>query len=234
MSGARLLVVEDEPRVADFLARGLGAEGYVVELARDGREALAKADGGGYAAILLDLLLPKLGGREVCARLREGGDRTPILMLTALDALDDRVQGLLDGADDYLTKPFAFEELLARLVALLRRSRLPAAEPAPPRRLRWAGIVLDRDRMTVSRDGIPIELTGKEMALLDLLMAAGGRVVPRERILAEVWGTHEEPQTNIVDVYVRRLRRKLEEEVGGVPVIVTVRGHGYRLDAEPG
>ncbi len=234
MSGARLLVVEDEPRVADILARGLGAEGYAVDLARDGSEGLAMAQDGGYAAILLDLLLPRLDGREVCAQLRAGGDHTPILMLTALDSLDDKVQGLLNGADDYLAKPFAFDELLARIVALLRRSRLPPPAEGPPRVLRWAGIVLDRGTMTVARDGLRIELTGKEMALLDLLMAAGGRVVPRERILAEVWGTHEDPQTNIVDVYVRRLRRKLEEDIGGAPVIVTVRGHGYRLDAEPG
>jgi DNA-binding response OmpR family regulator len=234
MSGARLLVVEDEPRVADMLARGLGAEGYAVEVARDGREGLAMAERGGYAAILLDLMLPQLGGREICTQLRHGGDRTPILMLTAMDSLDDKVAGLLTGADDYVTKPFAFDELLARLVALLRRSRFAAPEGATPRVLRWADIVLDRGTMTVARGRFAIALTGKEMALLDLLMASAGRVVTRERILADVWGTSEDPQTNIVDVYVRRLRRKLEEDIGGTSLILTVRGHGYRLDGEAG
>jgi len=231
MTAARLLIVEDEPRVADVLARGLGADGYIVDRAQDGREGLAMAQAGGYAAILLDLMLPHLGGRAVCDALRRGGDRTPILMLTAMDSLEDKVAGLMTGADDYLTKPFAFDELLARLVALLRRSRQAPAEEGPPRLLRCADIVLDRGTLTVMRAGRRIELTGKEMALLDLLMAAGGRVVPRDRILADVWETSEDPQTNIVDVYIRRLRRKLEEEVGGAPVILTVRGHGYRLDA---
>ncbi len=229
---ARLLVVEDEPRVADFLLRGLAAEGYEVEIARDGREGLARAREGGFAAILLDVMLPGLGGRELCRALRMAGDMTPVLMLTAMDAIEDRVEGLLIGADDYLTKPFAFDELAARLVALVRRSRLVPRAEATERMLRLADLVLDRAAMSLARAGRRIELTGREMALLELLMVAGGRVVPRERILAEIWGSGEDGLTNIVDVYIRRLRRKIEEETGGTPVIVTVRGHGYRLDPE--
>ncbi|WP_270937777.1 response regulator transcription factor [Falsiroseomonas oryzae] len=235
MTASRVLVVEDEPRVADFLARGLRAEGYVVDVARDGRDALSKARGGGYAAMLLDLRLPRLSGREVCIAMRQAGDTTPIMMVTALDALEDRVDGLTIGADDYLAKPFAFDELLARLGALIRRSRVMApAEPSTQRGrlLRVADIVFDRDAMAVSRGGRGIELTAKEMALLELLMAAPGRVFSRERILSHVWGVSEDPLTNVVDVYIRRLRRKLEEEAGGTPVIVTVRGHGYRIDGD--
>jgi DNA-binding response OmpR family regulator len=235
MSGLRVLVVEDEPRVADFLARGLRAEGYLVDIARDGREGLDMALGGEYGVLLLDRMLPRLGGREVCLALRQAGNATPLLMLTAMDSLEDKVDGLHIGADDYLTKPFAFEELLARLAALIRRAR-----PGQPdggrqdRTLRFAGIALDREARTVTRSGQRVELTAKEMALLELLMARPGRVLSRERILSQVWGTAEDPLTNIVEVYVRRLRRKLEEDLGAPPVIVTVRGHGYRLEEAAG
>jgi DNA-binding response OmpR family regulator len=232
VNGARLLVVEDEPRVADMLLRGLGAEGYAVSLAGDGPGALAMAGAGGYAAILLDLMLPGFDGQEVCRRLRGRGDQTPVLMLTAMDGLDDKVNGLLIGADDYLTKPFAFDELLARLAALIRRSRLAVAAPAAPGRLRFADLALDPVNMIAERAGRRVELTGREVALLALLVEAAGAIVRRERILAAVWGGAEDPQANIVDVYVRRLRRKLEEELAAPPLIVTVRGHGYRLDAE--
>lgn len=232
MTVGRILVVEDEPRVADFVSRGLRAEGYVVEIARDGRQGLELARSGGYSAVLLDLMLPGLGGRDVCMALRAAGDQTPVLMLTAMDAIEDKVDGLAIGADDYLTKPFAFDELLARLAALIRRSRLagrPAAGPSTV--LRVGDLVFDRGGMVVSRAGRRIELTGKEMAVLEMLMAAPGRVISRERILSHVWGMAEDPLTNIVDVYIRRLRRKLDEETGGAPMIATVRGHGYRLDA---
>lgn len=230
MSMARILLVEDEARVADVLIRGLGAEGYEVEHAGDGETGLARARGGGFAAILLDLMLPGMDGRALCRALREAGDQTPILMLTAMDTIEERVEGLLIGADDYLTKPFAFDELVARLVALMRRSAAPRLPPPDPV-LRCGDIALDRAALRVTRAGRRIELTGKELALLGLLMREAGRVVRRERILADVWGSSEEPGTNIVEVYIRRLRRKLEEETGGTPVIATVRGHGYRLDA---
>jgi DNA-binding response OmpR family regulator len=231
MTAGRVLIVEDEPRVADFLARGLRAEGYLVAVARDGRTGLEAARGGGYAAVLLDLMLPGLGGREVCMALRAAGDDTPVLMLTAMDTIEDKVDGLLIGADDYLTKPFAFDELVARLGALIRRSGRAVRAPAGPSRVLRAGdLAFDRDAMVVTRGGARIELTAKEMAVLEMLLAAAGRVVSRERLLSHVWGTAEDPLTNIVDVYIRRLRRKLDEETGAAPMIMTVRGHGYRLE----
>jgi DNA-binding response OmpR family regulator len=227
--GARILLVEDEPRVADFVMRGLRAEGYEVELARTGPEGLERARAGGHAAILLDLMLPGLDGRALCRALRHDGDTTPVLMLTALDSVTDKVEGFALGADDYLPKPFAFEELLARLGALIRRSRIV---PAPGARrnavIAAAGIELDRDSLTAIRGGRRVELTAKEMALLEILMSSPGQAVSRERILAHVWNLAEDPMTNVVDVYVHRLRRKLED-AGGRPAIATVRGHGYRL-----
>lgn len=232
MTRGRILVVEDESRVADFLARGLRAEGYLVDVARDGREGLERAREGGFAALLLDLMLPLMDGRALCLALRETGNTTPIIMLTAIDAMEDKVNGLRLGADDYLTKPFSFDELLARLDALIRRSRRFSDGGGGRRVLSVGDITLDRDAMVATRAGHRLELTAKEIALLELLLASPGRVLSRERILGNVWDTSEDPLTNIVDVYVRRLRRKLEEAGGPVP-ITTVRGHGYRLDAPP-
>jgi len=225
-----ILVVEDDARVADFLLRGLGAEGYRVQLARTGPEGLALARNSELSLLLLDLMLPGLNGLELCQTLRAEGHQVPVLMLTALSNTQDKVSGLRLGADDYLTKPFAFEELLARIEALLRRGRelRPRATT-----LQVADLVLDRERMEVTRAGKPVALTAKELAFLELLMTAPGRVYSRERILSNVWGTNEDPLTNIVDVYVRRLRSKIDE---GHPVALlkTVRGLGYRLDAAPG
>ncbi len=221
-----LLVVEDDPRVADFLGRGLRAEGYRATMARTGPEALDLAEAERFDAILLDVMLPGLDGREVCQRLRMRRDHTPILMLTALDAVEDRVEGLRLGADDYLAKPFAFDELLARLEALIRRSHRFAEAP---RQLVAGDLVFDRESLTVARAGQRIELTSKELALLELLMSAPGRVFSRERILNNVWGLSEDPLTNVVDVYIRRLRRKLDGD-SPLSVISTVRGAGYRLD----
>ncbi len=223
-----LLVVEDDPRVADFLDRGLRSEGYQVSPARTGPEALDIAASGRFDAILLDLMLPGLDGREVCQRIRMRRDHTPILMLTALDTVEDRVEGLRLGADDYLAKPFAFDELLARLEALIRRSHRFAE--APPR-LVVGDLVFDRESVTVTLAGQRIELTSKELALLELLMSAPGRVFTRERILSNVWGLSEDPLTNVVDVYIRRLRRKLDGEAAATSLIATVRGMGYRLEA---
>jgi DNA-binding response OmpR family regulator len=178
--------------------------------------------------VLLDVMLPGQDGIEVCRTLRAEGNPLPILMLTALGAVDERVAGLRSGADDYLPKPFDFDELLARIDALARRARTPGGER--PARLVVDDLVFDRDTMKVSRGGVFIELTARELALLELLMSAPGRLFSRERILASVWGANEDPLTNVVDVYVRRLRSKLDV-AGGRPLIRTQRGLGYRLEA---
>ncbi|GKT24344.1 response regulator transcription factor [Acidovorax sp. SUPP3334] len=224
-----ILVVEDDPRVADFLLRGLKAEGYSVELARNGPDGLALARSGDPGLLLLDLMLPGLSGLELCQTLRSEGRHVPVLMLSALSNTEDKVNGLRLGADDYLTKPFAFEELLARIEALMRRGREQRQRAST---LQVADLVLDLDRMQASRAGQPIALTAKELAFLELLMSAPGRVYSRERILSNVWGTNEDPLTNVVDVYVRRLRTKIDEG-HAVALLKTVRGFGYRLDAAP-
>jgi DNA-binding response OmpR family regulator len=230
-----ILVVEDDLRVANFLERGLRAEGHQVQMARTGPEGLEAArqlwqtvrSGGDAAVVLLDLMLPGASGLEICQTLRAEACALPILMLTAMDTPGERVTGLRAGADDYLGKPFAFEELLARIDALARRSR--DFRPQAPRRLQVADLVLDRETMRVTRGGQPISLTARELALLELLMSAPGRLFSRERILANVWGTHEDPLTNVVDVYISRLRSKIDG-AGGEPLIHTSRGLGYRLD----
>ena len=230
-----ILVVEDDARVADFLERGLKAEGYKVRVVRDGISGLEggrELDGmlkelDQSGVILLDLMLPKMTGVEVCQTLRASGIMTPILMLTALGAVEDRVTGLRTGADDYLVKPFSFEELLARIEALLRR---PRDQKAPiDRRLKAGGVELDRATMRVTRDGEEIILTARELALLELFLSSPGRVLSRERILSNVWGVDEDPLTNVVDVYVRRLRAKVDPPGAG-SFITTVRGLGYRLE----
>jgi len=221
-----LLVVEDDPRVADFLSRGLQAEGYAVELARTGPDGLSLARANAPDLLLLDLMLPGLSGLELCQTLRAEGRHVPVLMLTAMSQVDDKVKGLRLGADDYLTKPFAFDELLARIEALLRRGREQRPRAGT---LQVADLILDRERMQASRAGHQIALTAKELAFLELLMSAPGRLFSRERILSNVWGTNEDPLTNIVDVYVRRLRAKIDEG-HDLALIKTVRGLGYRLD----
>ncbi|KQU91656.1 PhoB family transcriptional regulator [Variovorax sp. Root318D1] len=220
-----ILIVEDDPRVADFLVRGLKAEGFAVQHARTGPDGLELARRGELALLILDLMLPGINGLELCQTFRAEGGQTPVLMLTAMSTTEDKVNGLRLGADDYLTKPFDFEELLARIEALLRRGRDLRPQVTT---LQVADLVLDRERMRVERAGQPITLTAKELAFLELLMSAPGRVYSRERILANVWGTHEDPLTNIVDVYVRRLRMKIDSE-HAVPLLQTVRGLGYRL-----
>jgi len=231
-----ILLIEDDTRIADFLCRGLRAEGHRLELASTGPEGLAQAraaartaQADGQATVLvLDLMLPGLGGLEICQTLRAEGVALPILMLSALGAVEDRVAGLRLGADDYLAKPFDFEELLARLESLARRGRELARHS--PSRLAVADLVFDRDRMQASRAGRPLALTAKELALLELMMSAPGRLFSRERILANVWGANEDPLTNVVDVYIRRLRSKIDEG-STLPLIHTVRGLGYRLEA---
>lgn len=231
-----ILIVEDDARVADFLDRGLRAEGYRVQVARNGLDGLTQArqlaqqsrQDETQAVMLLDVMLPGMGGLEVCQTLRVAGVALPILMLTALGTLEDRVAGLRLGADDYLVKPFAFEELLARIEALMRRSRDVAPANAP--RLVVADLVFDRDAMRVTRANHTVVMTARELAVLELLMSAPGRMFSRQRILSTVWGTHEDPLTNVVDVYIRRLRSKIDDG-HSQPLIHTLRGLGYRLEA---
>ena len=233
-----ILVIEDDSRVADFLGRGLSAEGYRVQIARNGNEGLILAreltkeaqQNNHSAVILMDVMLPDISGLDVCQTLRSTGIATPILMLTAMGSLEDRIAGLRLGADDYLAKPFAFEELLARIEALARRST--NLKPKAPRQLVVADLVLDLDSFRVTRNNIAIALTAKELAMLELLMTAPGRLYSRERILANVWGANEDPLTNIVDVYIRRLRSKIDDG-HAQPLIHTQRGLGYRLQANP-
>jgi DNA-binding response OmpR family regulator len=219
-----LLLVEDNERVADFVARGLRAEGYAVTRARTGPEGLELARAEAFGTIVLDLMLPGLSGQEVLQRLRAEGRLTPILVLSALDAVEDRVEGLRMGADDYLVKPFAFDELVARIDALVRRDRGFQVEPT---RLQAGDVVFDRATLEVRRGERRVELTARELALLEFLLCQVGRVVSRARILSNVWGVSEDPLTNVVDVYVRRLRRKLGDDEA--TLLETVRGHGYRL-----
>lgn len=223
-----VLVVEDDPRVADFLERGLRAEGYAITLTRNGTKGLELARAGDYALIILDWMLPGMSGIELTQALRAARVHTPILMLTAMGSLSDRVQGLRVGADDYLIKPFAFEELLARMEALRRRAAVES-DSRPAETLCVADLVLDRSRMQVHRAGKRVELTAKELAVLELLLSMPQRVFSRERILANVWGASEDPLTNVVDVYIRRLRAKIDEGFES-PLIRTVRGVGYKID----
>ena len=221
----RLLVVEDEPALSAALARGLRREGFAVDLAHDGMEALNKALVTRYDVVVLDRDIPLLHGDEVCRRLGAAGSLTRVLMLTASASVTDRVEGLSLGADDYLIKPFAFVELVARVRALGRR-----ATPAAPAQLTAHDVVLDPATRTVTRAGVPLALTRKETGLLEVLMAADGAVVSAEELLERVWDENADPFTTVVRVTLRTLRRKL----GDPPVIETVVGTGYRLAQEPG
>jgi two-component system response regulator MprA len=218
----RILVVDDELAVRESLRRALALEGHEVELAADGREALATIARSTPDLVVLDILMPELDGLEVSRRLRAAGDRTPILMLTARAEVEDRVAGLDAGADDYLGKPFALDELHARVRALLRRT------PSSDEPLRFADLTLDPGARMVSRNGRPIELTRTEFALLELFIRNPRRVLTRSEILVEVWGYDFGPTSNSLEVYVGYLRRKTE--VDGAPRLVqTVRGVGYVL-----
>jgi two-component system response regulator MprA len=224
----RVLVVDDEPAVRESLERVLRHDGFDVDLAADGRAAIRQVASGRPDAVLLDVLMPHLDGVEVCRRLRDTGDRTPVLMLTARDAITDRVAGLEAGADDYLPKPFALEELLARLRALLRRSGWEEDHQT----LRYAGLELDPIAHEVHRDGVPIELTRTEFLLLELFLHHPRQVLTREVIFDRVWGYDFGPASNSLEVYVGYLRRKTE--AGGAPRLLhTVRGVGYVLKETP-
>jgi two-component system OmpR family response regulator len=222
----RLLIVEDEVKMAGLLRRGLQEEGYAVDVAQTGSEGVWAATENPYDAIVLDVMLPDLDGFAVCRQLREAGRWTPILMLTARDAVPDRIAGLDAGADDYLTKPFAFTELLARLRALVRRG---AGER--PAVLKAGDLALDPATRRVTRGGTPIDLTAKEFALLEYFLRHRGEVLTRTRLIEHVWDFAYDGDSNVVDVYVRYLRQKVDRPFGR-RTIETVRGAGYRLETE--
>ena len=219
-----LLLVEDERRLAQVVRRVLEEEGHTVDLAHDGEDGLAMARDGSHDVIVLDVLLPGMDGIELCQTLRRERRDTPVLLLTALDSVDDRVRGLDAGADDYLPKPFAFQELLARLRALGRR-KVQAREAT---QIHVDGLTLDLRRRRADREGRPIELSPKEFSLLELLMRNQGRVLTRTQILDHIWGYDYAADSNLVDVYVAYLRRKVDRG-GGRRLIRTVRGVGYAL-----
>jgi two-component system OmpR family response regulator len=221
----RVLVVEDELRMAGLIHRGLENEGLAADVAGKGEDALWMAEARDYDAIVLDVMLPGLDGFETCRRLRGAGVWAPVLMLTARDAVEDRVEGLDSGADDYLVKPFAFAELLARLRALARRG-----DGERPAVLQVGDLRLDPATRSVDRGGRPITLSAKEFALLECFMKRAGQVLSRLFLVEHAWDFAYENRSNVVDVYIRRLRRKVDEPFG-VRTLVTVRGVGYRLKA---
>ncbi len=224
----RVLVVEDQAKMADVLRRGLEAASYVVDVAADGEEGLAKTRDIDYDAVVLDILLPGVDGFDVCRKLRRAEVWTPVLILTALGGVDDRITGLDAGADDYLVKPFAFGELLSRLRALIRRGR-----PPRPTALDCGPLTLEPATRLVTWGGAPIELSSREFALLEFLMHHPGDVVQRAAIRRHVWGGHmDESSSNIIDAYVKNLRDKIDRRFG-VSMIETVRGVGYRLRCVP-
>lgn len=225
----KVLLVEDDPRIARFVKRGLEAEGYAVDVADNGEDGLELCRSGDYPLVILDRMLPELDGIELCQTLRRERRDTLILMLTAKDALQDKIEGLHAGADDYLTKPFAFDELLARLRALQRRASRQAEEPETV--LQVADLVLDPATRKAKRGEREIVLTVKEYALLHYLMQNAGKVMSRARLLNHVWGYSFDPGTKVVDVYIRYLREKIDEGEER-PLIKTVRGFGYMLAAD--
>ena len=220
-----ILLVEDEDRVADFISRGLKAEGWLVEHAADGECALESLETHEFDIVVLDLMLPGIPGQDVCRKIRARQNFTPILMLTALDATDERIKGLQIGADDYLTKPFDFDELIARIEALVRRAqKYHVIEDEGI--LKYEGIVLNTSSHTVQVDNQTVEMTAREREILALFLSNPSKVFARERILNKVWGSQNDPQTNVVDVFIGRLRKKLGQYSG---LIKTVRGLGYRF-----
>jgi len=220
----RLLLVEDDEKIGAFVRKGLTQEGHVLDWVRAGDEGLAALRTAPYDAAVVDLMLPRLGGLELIRAARDGGVGTPVIVLSARDAVADRVTGLEAGADDYLTKPFSFAELVARLNALVRRAQ---AQPAASK-LAYAGVTLDLASRRVERDGVPIALQPKELALLEYFLRHPGRVLSKTMILQHIWEYAFDPQTNVVDVLVSRLRSKLDRGFGK-PLIKTLRGVGYVL-----
>lgn len=222
----RVLVIEDEKRVAEFICKGLRVEGFFCEQANDGQSGLGLAKSQDFDVIILDRMLPDIDGINVLKQIRQLGIATPILFLTALDDVEEKVHGLRSGGDDYLTKPFDFEELLARIEVLARRSGSAATEAEEVLRLR--NISINLTHRSVHRDNELIKLTALEYDLLRYLAKSGGRVLSRERILNNVWQMNSDPLTNVVDVYINRLRKKLDNDSHD-SLIETLRGVGYRL-----
>ena len=224
----RVLLVEDEPHAALLLSKGLREQSFAVDVVNDGQQAAERAFVNSYDAIILDLMLPLRDGLSVCREIRARGELTPILMLTAMDAVESRIAGLDSGADDYLTKPFDFGELLARLRAIVRRG----TRPIVPDQLNVAGVTIDTRTHAVHRGGREVRLTAREYALLEFLARRAGEVITRADIAAHVWDEHYEPFSNVIDVYIQRLRRKLDSP-SEPPVILTRRGEGYVFGGSP-
>lgn len=222
----RILIVEDDPEAAHFMAKGLRELGHVVDHAEDGEDGYALGREGGYDVLVIDRMLPKMEGLTVVERLRGDGVETPILILSALGKVDDRVKGLRAGGDDYLVKPYAFSELEARIEALVRRRDPRAVETT----LKVGSLEMDLLSREVRRDGKVLELLPREFRILEYLMKNAGRVVTRTMLLENVWEYHFDPQTNVIDVHMSRLRAKLDKGFE-TPMLETVRGAGYRLKA---
>ncbi|WP_226467809.1 response regulator transcription factor [Luteimonas panaciterrae] len=226
----RILLVEDDPHTAGFIGKGLREDGHNVDHADNGKDGLFYATTETYDAIVLDRMLPQLDGLTVLRTLRGAGNRTPVLLLTALGDVDHRVEGLRAGADDYLVKPFAYAELSARLDGLARRGNGREVGAGETTKLRVGDLELDLLKRVAVRAGKPIELQPREFRLLEYLMRHAGRVVTRTMLLEAVWDYHFDPQTNVIDVHISRLRQKIDQ--GFVtPLLHTVRGAGYRLEA---
>ena len=223
----KILLVEDDRRIQSFVKRGLEAEGYVVDVAENGRDAIVLAGEHEYPLIILDRLLPYVDGLEVCRTLRREGRDSLVLMLTAKDSLQDKVDGMRGGADDYLTKPFAFDELLVRIEALLRRGRYQESSDV----LRVGDLTLDCAARKVTRGTREVSLTAKEFTLLTYLMENAGKVLSRAQLINNVWQYGFDPGTKVVDVYIRYLRQKVDEGEER-PLIRTVRGFGYKISDE--
>jgi len=220
----RILVVEDDRKVAAFLQKGLREEQYAVDVCRNGKDAVYEVQSHPYDVIILDIMLPGKDGFTICRELRENNVLTPILMLTAKDSLEDKVIGLSEGADDYLTKPFSFEELLARIRALLRRS-----QDYKTGILKVGDLELDPLRRTVQRAGTPITLSGKEYALLEYLLRNKGIILSQSKIIDHVWDRNYDGTSNLINVYINHLREKIDKDAE-VKLIKTVRGQGYKID----
>jgi two-component system OmpR family response regulator len=221
----KLLLVEDDAQTANHIVQGLSGHGHAVEIAADGAAGLARARDGDHAALIVDRMLPQLDGLSLVRRLRAEGRKTPVLMLTTMSGLDDRVEGLEGGADDYLVKPFAFSELLARVHAITRRAAPDVTV------LRVAGLEMDLIRRSVTRDGVAIDLQPQEFRLLEYLLRNAGRTVTRTMLLENVWDLHFDPRTNVVETHISRLRAKLQRCFAG-ELIHTLRGAGYILRAD--
>jgi two-component system OmpR family response regulator len=226
----KILVVEDDETTADYIANGLQQNGFVVDRAKDGRDGLFHAIDGRYAAIVLDRMLPGMDGLAVLSAMRAAGIETPVIILSALGSTDERVKGLKTGSDDYLAKPFAFSELLARIEALQRRG--PAASEPVVTSLSCGDLTMELLTRRVERGGARVDLQPREFRLLELLLRNQGQVVTRTMMFEEVWDYHFDPGTNVIDVHMSRLRRKIDEGASA-PLLHTVRGVGYMLSNAP-